>query len=198
MPENQTPEYEKFRYGGLAAWLLGREQDSKYATGALKVLAGPGELDVGEDRWGFVEGTLASSEGIQRASGNFAKRFYSAMDSSKISDLAGNSWYSPTLEGLTDEDQASIRGTLGNFGNTTFGGMEKSLKRDSWILQAPEGEKTPEEKEQAQARITRYKPAVETLKRIDGYAFENIRQKAVDETRVTELSQYAGSLRQAA
>lgn len=180
----ERPAYMKREYGDVAAWLLERGDDAKYAVGSLIECAGEKGLNLGPDAEGFVKGTISTDEGIKTASSIYSSQYKEGFSKTKLSELAG--FYGPLFKGLSDDERKTLERIL-NAGELTVEEMNKKLKVASYILSDPDNLFTDEQKENAQKEIQKYKGVANLMKTLEEYRREKLRPDAVDATRVEDL-----------
>lgn len=175
---------EKFAYGALAQRFLQSEENYKYTTGALDVLAKEG-LGLSDDAKGFIKGAYSSQKGIETAANIYATSFADEMGKAKSSELAN--WYNPILSGIEDKDKKAITDILSKQ-TETVGEIMKKSQIASYKIKAPEGMFKDEEIEKAKKTLKDYNEFFQVTQALDDYKFESLREKAVNATRDQELT----------
>ncbi len=194
--KKETPEYEKYRYGASARWFLSRgEAEAKYAAGALRVLAEKDGLNLGEEAEGYIEGAVASQEGITKATKIYSKKFDEKLDS-KASNIPTHPWYAPALAGLKPETADRYKGFFSSLGDVSIKKFEEEAARSQIILNSPENLDlfTSEQRQKAQEVLNRYRNALIAKHTLDEYLMENLRDRAVEATRKSDLEDLAKKL----
>lgn len=191
----QPLAFEEYQYGALANYLAHSEESSRFAPGALEVLAGDKGLKLGEKAEGFVKGTIASDEGVATAINAYAGAFYEERDKYKPSQLT--SWYTPVLAGLDKESKDQILGELTKH-DETIESIKKKMAKSEYILdkKAPKGFHPDDVVEKAKKTQKKYRGFSLALESLDKYMFENLRVDAVNSTRVRDLKGLASKLKE--
>lgn len=182
----QTPDHMAYRYGGLAGYVLGREQDRKHVRGSLEILAGKEGVDLNERQRGFMDGAFSNEESTENTGKIYASKYGKSIGDLTVAELAD--YYAPILSGVNDEAKAGIEAVLDKFKDKTRKSIEKAYRVARYRLADQDGEFTAEQKAQARETLRKYTPIMEVFATLDEYTFEGLRPKAVDKTRVTELN----------
>lgn len=188
-----TYTFDQYWHGQSAAKLAQSEDGAQYLHGAFMALAGDNGLGLGEGAEGFIDGTMASNEGIATAIKTYDGKFKKGIAAQKVSDLAGH--YQPILEGLDDAQKAKILSEFTKHGDKTLGQINEEIARAKYVKADPTGTfHSDQARADADATLGRYKSLGDTLKKLDQYKTESLRPEAVNFTRRRELKNLADKL----
>ena len=186
----ERTDFGRYQYAALAARLASSQESSRFAPGALEVLAGSKGLNLGEESLGFVRGTQASEEGIQKAINVYAKQFEEKRGAYKPSELA--SWYGSVFSGLDKTEKDKILALL-NY-DETIKEIREKLQDALVVSKASDRLFTPEKKAEAKKIIEKYQTVFSLMETLDSYKFESLRGDAVDTERTNTLKDMASKL----
>lgn len=189
----QPLEFEEYGYGAAAAYLAQSEEGSRFAPGALEVLAGDKGLKLGEKAEGFVKGAIASEKGVETAINAYSGAFFEKRDQYKPSQLT--SWYKPVLKGLKKDSKDKFLYELSKH-DETIAAMKKKMAEAAYILdkKAPKGAQPQDKIDAAKETQKKYQDIFLVMATLDQYKFEGMRTDAVDATRIRELEGLAAKL----
>jgi len=185
-------EFERYAYGSAAAQLASDKASSRYAGGALEVLAGKKGVNLGEEAEGFIIGTLASPKGIQDASENYNGKFNKYRGEIKVGDLG--EWYGSTLTGLNATEKAKILAEFDKFKDKNLGAILKKATNASYQLEDPDNNFNKEVKNKATDTLKKYANLLNMMDILDNYKNEEMRPDAVKATRKKDLKNLTSKL----
>lgn len=167
----------RYQNGALAGLFSSSKQDSIYVNGALYELAS--SMGIEEEAKGFIDGAMASREGVKTAIGVYSEKYQHALEDVNIEDLQTH--YNEFIEGYLDEEKVGkINGELLKFSKEKFGDISKKIKRSEYILKGKDTyDFSDGEKEEAKATIEKYKNLVTILETLEQIKFEQLRPNAV-------------------
>lgn len=185
------PNFQQYQYGALAARLASSEENARFAPSALEILAGAKGLNLGEESLGFIKGTQASEEGIKTAINVYSGQFEKKRGEYKPEELA--TWYAPILKGLDKSETDKILSVLYEH-DETLNSIREDYGRATYMIKAPKGLFTDEQKAQAKGIKEKYDKVLSVMNVLDSYKFETLRGDAVDATRKADLKNLASKL----
>ncbi len=182
----------RYERGELARRLIGSEDGQKHLGSTLEQLAY--DLGMTGDPKGFVEGVMASKQGIETTVGNYVGKRQDAMSSVTVQELSG--YYGETLDSYLDGTEAGkIKAELGKFSDETFGDITKKLKKAKYDLDGEEhGELSDEKKNSAEAVLKKYENVMLILQTLENDKMEKLRPSVVEKSHKKELKEIAGKL----
>ena len=191
----QRPDYsfERYQYGASAARLLASEDSARYAPSALEVLAGKKGLDLGEEALGFVRGTQASEEGINKAIKVYNGKFEEKRGKYSPAQLVD--WYNPILSDLEPDAKDKLANYLGKY-TETLQSIRDNVNDALNTLdkRAKKGKFTQTQINLAQDIVKKYEEVLNVLGILDNYKFETLRPDAVNAARKQDLEKMASTL----
>jgi len=187
--KDETPGYQKYQYGALAGRFFNSEESREFTDGAFFVLA----EDLGIEEYGkhFIEGTLESEEGTKKAARGYSKDFENAFNSQKPSI---DGWYSSTLNGLSDDEKATIKNVFLEHKDKSYAQIQKEAQEAMYKTKAPEGMYSKEEISKNRKILEKYEKFIILKGKLDTYKFETLREKAVEMSRLRNLKDLTSKL----
>lgn len=182
-------DVQRYEYGGLAKAV----QSPGIKIGALEKLAT--DLGVTPDGDGFVQGTLASEAGINRATGVYDGKYQDAKNTTNVGDLYGH--YAGTIfGGLTPAEIAKFEAEFNPFAGESFGDIKQEIAKSEALLEAQKNGYiiTPVEEADAKDVLRRYGKMMQLTETFEQIRFEALRPAAADEFRVKSLKELAENL----
>jgi len=147
---NATQDMERYGFANLAARLAGDESLVKFVPGALYGQASKLGINVNNAK-GFIEGSLASDQGISTAIGTYAKKFNSAFESLTLKEYIAS-----RESGLSYIDPAKlteIKAKVAGYENETIGSLTKKLAKLRHASKSPD----KSEADKARKDLEKYK-----------------------------------------
>jgi len=152
-------DIQRYRYGGLANALL-KSEDLAGVQESLNLLAV--DLGLGDEAKGFMDGAMASEQGIATAAGVYAKKRSKALEESTIKDLG--EYFNDYIGYVNAENAEKLKGVLGKYSDKTLGEIKKKVDRAEYVLKGKDKYAfKPEEIEEAKSIVRDYKPLFEIL-----------------------------------
>ena len=175
-----------YQGGALAGRLLQSEDGQSYLGGALEQIAS--DLGLEESAMGFINGSMASEDGIKVAVGTYNKKYEDALGELSVKDFY--EFYRDGFEkGLNDEEKETLRKKYDS---------NKSNIKDvkGKIAKLQHQMKSPDEKEREAAtkEMEKYSDIMNLLVINQDILYMNLLPKAIEKTnmrRIKELAQAA-------
>lgn len=169
----------RYQGGELASRFYKSEQDRVYVNGALYQLAS--DLGIEEEARGFIDGSMASEEGIKTAVGVYSDKYREAINKAKIGDLFKH--YDELLKDyLNDEEVDKVKAKFKKFSDRTYGEINDEIQKSLYILDGANKkfyDFSDEEIEKAKDALEEYQKIFPLMKILEDIKFEDIRPKAV-------------------
>lgn len=194
MTKEEKPEFEKYAYANLAAQLASSEKDSIYVSGALKLLRK--NIDLGKDGGVLYEHSYTSEEGIKNLINIYNSAFGKELSKAKPNDLM--SWYGGVaLKGTTEEQAKLFKSEFAKITEDYGTIMQKVISANHTLEGVEKGVKvSKEDQEKAQKITEKYGNFLKIQKTLNGYAFEGMRQKAVEASKESVFGGLEKSLKE--
>jgi hypothetical protein len=176
------------RYAGgeLANRFYNSRESRDHTKGALQYLAS--ELEIEEKAKGFIDGAMASREGMKTAAEVYSSKYKEALESTSILDLKNH--YDSNISEYLDEEKAEIvRNEFNLFSNETFGDIAGKIRKAEYVLNGEDNGYGFSEIEKKKARedIEKYGRIATIISYLENIKFENLRGEAVKRTHKTDF-----------
>lgn len=126
-------DIKRYRYGALAGALYDTE-DLLGVHESLHFLAG--DLGIKDEAEGFIEGAMASKEGIETATKVYFNKRAKALEGTKIKDIG--EYFSDYINYVDSEKSKKLQKALGEYAERTFGEIKKEIEKAEYILKGKE------------------------------------------------------------
>lgn len=167
MTNENLNDLRTYQYAGIASQLYEESQDPISAGISLEKLAK--DLNCSDDLKPFIEGTLASKEGIERATVAFANKYQKAYKNATIGDL----WdlYGSSAE-LNEKEKSIYSSIINPIQNSKLEDLKKDfnkLKKEFEENMKGEGEYNSEQLLGVQKKLRDYQDALGIIGLLEQY-----------------------------
>jgi hypothetical protein len=184
----------RYQGGELASRFYGSDQDRVYVNGALYQLAS--DLGIEKEAKGFIDGSMASEDGIKTAVGVYSTKYREAINEVKMGDLFEH--YDEFLKDYLDvEEVDKVKAEFGKFSNETYGEINKEIAKSLYVIDGTDKKLydfSDKEKEKAKDVLEEYQKIFSLMKILEDIKFENLRPKAVKRSQGRNLKNLVGKL----
>ena len=173
----------RYQYGSLAGRLLQSKEGQMYTPGALEQLAS--DLGIEESAEGFINGAMASKEGLETAVMTYAGKYEKAVSELTIKDLY-NTYRECFEDGLSDEEKEIVKNKYVS-SDVNVGEIKEKISKLQHQAQSPD----EKEREKAKKGLEKYQDVIQMLVIIQDNLYKNLLPKSIERTNQGRLKELA-------
>jgi hypothetical protein len=183
----------RYQGGELARRFYSSDENRVYTNGALYQLAS--DLEIEEKAKGFIDGAMASEEGIKKAIADYSKKYKEGFESCSVDDL--KSHYEKFIAGYLENKEANkVRKELDRFSKENMKDITSKIKKAKYILDGEKNNYTfsEEEKKEAKDTIEKYGKILTIIQYLEDIKFENLRKPSVERSQKIDFKNLVDKL----